>query len=128
MNFVEEKIDELTHIIIGAAIEVHRHLGPGLLESIYETCLAYELTLKKLKVEKQKPLEILYKGIKLEGDYRLDLIVENQVVIEVKSVRELVPIYEAQLLTYLKLLGGGKGLLINFNVSLLKDGIRRFKI
>ena len=123
MNFVEEKIDELTHIIIGAAIEVHRHLGPGLLESIYETCLAYELTLKKLKVEKQKPLEILYKGIKLEGDYRLDLIVENQVVIEVKSVRELVPIYEAQLLTYLKLLGGGKGLLINFNVSLLKDGI-----
>lgn len=122
------KTDQLTSIIIGAAIEVHRHLGPGLLESAYEVCLAYELTLRNLKVDRQQVLPIVYKGVHLDCDYRIDLIVEDEVTIEIKSVKELAPVHEAQLLSYLKLRGGGKGLLINFNVHLLKDGIRRLKV
>ena len=103
-------------------------MGPGLLESVYEVCLAYELGLKKLKVDRQQALPVSYKGIKLDCDYRIDLLVENEVIIEIKSVKDLVPVHEAQLLSYLKLRGGGTGLLINFNVPLLKDGIRRLKI
>ncbi|MFT4553480.1 MAG: GxxExxY protein [Chlamydiales bacterium] len=126
--FVEEEIDHLTSDIIGAAIEVHRHLGPGLLESTYAACLSYELRLRGLKVEQQKSMPIIYKDVMLECGYRLDLIVENQVIVEIKSVKELAPVHEAQLLSYLKLRGGGRGLLINFNVKLLKNGIRRMKI
>lgn len=125
---IENETDLLTCKIIGAAIEVHRNLGPGLLESAYEVCLAYELYLIKLKVERQQPLPIVYKGIKLNCDYRIDLLVEDAVVIEIKSVIDLAPVHESQLLSYLKLRGGGRGLLINFNVPLLKDGIRRLKV
>ena len=120
--------DPLTHIIIGAAIEVHRGLGPGLLESAYEACLIYELRLRRLKVESQKPLPIFYKDVMLDCGYRLDLVVEDQVIIEVKSVNTIAPIHEAQLLSYLKLSDCKKGLLINFNVKMLKDGIRRMKL
>ena len=117
--------DTLTEQIIGAAIEVHKRLGPGLLESAYETCLCYELKLKNLKVERQKNLPVFYRDIKLDIGYRLDLIVENQVIVELKSASKLLPVHEAQLISYLKHNGGGRGLLINFNVKLLKNGIRR---
>ena len=117
--------DELTEKIIGAAIEVHRILGPGMLESIYEECLCRELTLRSIPFERQRPIPIAYKGAPLDGNYRLDLLVAGAVVVEIKSVASLVPIYEAQLLTYLKLGGWKLGLLINFNVPVLKEGIRR---
>ena len=119
--------DTLTGEIIGAAIEVHRSLGPGLLESAYVACLAYELRLRKLKVEQEVPLPIFYKDVMLDCGYRLDLVVDDQVIIEVKSVKALAPIHEAQLLSYLKMSDYYKGLLINFNVKLLKDGIRRIR-
>lgn len=127
MQQIEKYIenDSLTEKIIGAAIQVHRELGPGLLESTYEACLNYELTLAKLKVEIQKPIPLFYKGTKLDTGYRLDMVVEGQVIVEIKSVSELLPVHEAQLLSYLKQVGGGRGLLINFNVKLLKQGIRR---
>jgi GxxExxY protein len=118
--------DALTQQIIGLAIQVHRELGPGLLESAYEVCLCHELSTCGLKIEKQKAIPLVYKGIKLDVGYRLDLIVENQVIVEIKAVSELLPVHEAQLLSYLKQVGGGRGLLINFNVRLLKNGIRRF--
>ena len=121
----EEGKDALTGQIIGAAIEVHRALGPGLLESAYEACLSYELRLQGLKVEAQHPLPVFYKDVMLDCGYRLDLLVEGQVIVEIKSVRELAPIHDAQLLSYLKLSDCKRGLLINFNVSLLKEGIRR---
>lgn len=128
-NFVqtERRIenDTLTEQIIGAAIQVHRELGPGLLESTYETCLCHEFSIIGLKHERQKSIPIFYKGIKLDAGYRLDLVVENKVIIEIKSISELLPIHEAQLLSYLKQMGGGRGLLINFNVKLLKHGLRR---
>ncbi len=124
----KEDKETLSSIIIGAAIEVHRALGPGLLESAYESCLIYELQLRQLKVEHQKLLLLLYKGIMLDCGYRLDLIVEDQVIVEVKSVNSFAPIHEAQLLSYLKLSGCNIGLLFNFNVKLLKDGIRRMKL
>ena len=117
--------DPLTGRIIGAAIEVHRRLGPGLLESAYETCLAYELNLAGLKVKRQAPVPIVYRDIKLDSGYRIDMLIEDVVIVEVKSVASLLPVHEAQLLSYLKLNGGGRGLLINFNVKLLKDGIKR---
>jgi len=117
--------DPLTGRIIGAAIEVHRRLGPGLLESAYETCLAYELNLAGLKVKRQVPVPIVYRDIKLDSGYRIDMIIEDEVIVEVKSVASLLPVHEAQLLSYLKHNGGGRGLLINFNVKLLKDGIKR---
>ncbi len=117
---------ELTGLIIEAAIEVHRNLGPGLIESVYETCLCYELVERKLNFERQKDLALTYKGISLDSTCRLDLVVENKVIIELKSVEQLHAIHEAQLLTYLKLSGIKTGLLINFNSRLLKDGIRRF--
>jgi len=119
-------LNKLTEQIIGAAIEVHRHLGPGLLESAYEACLAYELERLGLKVEKQKPLPLIYKDIRLDQGYRIDLLVADQVVVELKVVDALMPVHEAQMLSYLKLSGCKLGLLINFDVKLLKDGICRF--
>ncbi len=118
----------LTEKIIGAAMEVHRALGPGLLESAYEACLVYELTQRGLKVEQQKPMPLVYKSVRLDCGYRLDLLVENTIIIEIKAVEELHPIHGAQLISYLKLSGCRVGLLINFNVRLLKDGIRRFVV
>lgn len=117
--------DALTEKIIGSAIQVHRELGPGLLESAYEVCLCHELILSGLKIERQKVIPIFYRGMKLDGGYRLDLVIENQVIVEIKAVSELLPIHEAQLLSYLKQVGGDRGLLINFNVKLLKQAIRR---
>lgn len=122
------KNDTLTEQIIGAAIQVHRELGPGLLESTYETCLCHELSLCNLKVDRQKIIPIAYKGILLDTGYRLDLVVEDQVIVEIKSVSELLAVHEAQLLSYLKQIGGGRGLLINFNVKLLKHGLRRLVV
>lgn len=118
--------NELSKIIIGKAIEVHKLLGPGLLESAYSECLYFELTQLGLKVEREKPLPIIYKEIKLDHGYRIDLLVENKVVIELKTVDSLLDVHEAQILTYLKLGQFKLGLLINFNVKLLKDGLRRF--
>lgn len=121
--------DPLTGNIIGAAIDMHRALGPGLPESAYEACLVYELRLRRLKVEAQKPLPIFYKDVMLDCGYRLDLVVEDQVIIEIKSVNAIAPIHEAQLLSYLRLYGTcARGLLINFNVKRLVEGIRRMKI
>ncbi len=116
----------MTEKIIGAAIEVHRNLGPGLLESAYEACLAYELEAAGLKVERQKPVPLAYKDIRLDLGYRLDMVIEDQVVLELKAVDEFTDIHEAQILSYLKFSDYEVGLLINFNVRLLKDGIRRF--
>jgi GxxExxY protein len=117
---------EITHEIIGAAIEVHKRLGPGLLESAYEECLLYELRLRNLKVDRQKGLTVVYKEVKLDCGYRLDLLVEGRIIVELKSVEGLAPIHEAIILTYLRLSGHKIGLLINFNVTVLKDGVRRF--
>ena len=122
----KERLKRLTEAIIGGAIQVHRELGPGLLESAYEVCLAFELKKRGLRVEEQKPLPVIYDQVRLDCGYRMDLVVEGEVVIEVKSVDALAPIHEAQIITYLKLSGRKVGLLINFNVPLLKDGIRRF--
>lgn len=116
---------ELTEKIIGAAIEVHRILGPGLLESVYQVCLARELSLQNIHFEQEKPLPIIYKGVEVNGDFRMDFIVEDKIVLELKAVNDILPIHQAQLLTYLKLTGCKVGLLINFNVRVLKDGIRR---
>ncbi len=118
--------NQLTHAIIGAAIEVHRVLGPGLLESAYEECLARELTLRNIKFERQKPLPVVYKEVKLDCGYRLDFLVEGRVVLELKAVESLAPIHEAIMLTYLRLSGCQIGLLINFHTQILKDGIKRF--
>ena len=120
------EINEITRIIIGCGIEVHKQLGPGLLESAYEECLTFELKQKGLQVERQKALPIQYKDIQLEYGYRIDLLVENAVVIELKSVEILHPLHEAQILTYMKFAEKKVGLLMNFNVLVLKDGIRRF--
>jgi len=125
MDGSERQEDHLTGRIIGAAIEVHRRLGPGLLESTYETCLCYELNLVGLKVKRQIPVPIVYRDTKLDSGYRIDMIIEEEVIVEIKSVATLLPVHEAQLLSYLKHNGGGRGLLINFNVKLLKTGIKR---
>ncbi|MBI1926263.1 GxxExxY protein [Candidatus Poribacteria bacterium] len=119
------RINQVTQTIIGAAIEVHRHLGPGLLESAYEAALCRELVLQGVSYQQQKPLPLTYKGITLPTSYRLDLVVSDAVVVEVKAVETLLPIHEAQLLTYLKLGGYQVGLLLNFNVPQLRDGIVR---
>jgi GxxExxY protein len=118
--------NEITHEIIGAAMEVHKRLGPGLLESAYEECLSHELRLRSLIVERQRGIPVVYKEVKLECGYRLDLLVEGRIVVELKSVDGLAPIHEAIILTYLRLSGHHVGLLINFNVTVLKDGVRRF--
>jgi GxxExxY protein len=118
-------LNTITERIIGAAIEVHKPLGPGLMESAYEECLCRELALRDIGVERQLPLPVEYKGVKLDCSYRIDLLVEQSVAVEIKSLSSIEPIHEAQLLTYLKLGGWKLGLLINFNVAALKDGIRR---
>jgi len=117
--------DQLTHEIIGAAIEVHRMLGPGLLESAYEECLARELNIRGIPFEQQKPLPLVYKDVKLECGYRVDLLVDGRVILELKAVDALAPIHDAIVLTYLRLSGCKIGLLINFHTAMLKDGIRR---
>ena len=118
-------INKLTGQVIGAAIEVHKILGPGLLESAYEECLCRELFLRKMHFKRQVPLPIDYKGVKLDCGYRLDIVVSNELILELKACERLQPIHEAQLLTYLKLTGIKIGLLINFNVPVLKEGIKR---
>ena len=123
----EEESNSITGKIIGAAIDIHRALGPGLLESAYEACLIYELRLRKLKVESQKAIPIFYKDVLLDCGYRADLVVEDQAIVEIKSVSSLASIHEAQLLSYLKLSGYKIGLLLDFNVKYLKEGIRRMK-
>ena len=118
-------INELSSKIIGAAIEVHKTLGPGLLESAYEECLCYEFGLRGLSNERQKVLPVIYKGKELYCGYRLDIVVANLIILELKSCERIEPIHQAQLLTYLKLSGLKLGLLLNFNVALMRDGIVR---
>lgn len=117
--------NQISNLIIGSAIEVHKQLGPGLLESAYETCLEYELNKKRLYVLRQIPMPIVYKDIKLEYGYRMDLLINNKVVIEVKSLEAITPVHEAQLLTYLKLGEYKLGLILNFHVKMMKNGIKR---
>ena len=117
--------NQVSDKIIGAAIEVHRELGPGLLENTYETCLAHELTLRGIPFERQMAINVNYKGVELDCGFRVDLFVDDLVVVELKAVEILVPIHTAQVLTYLKLTGCKLGLLLNFNTTLLKDGIKR---
>jgi GxxExxY protein len=121
-------LNKITEQIIGAAIDVHRALGPGLLESTYEECIAFELMERGLNVERQKELPVTYKGVRLDCGYRIDLLVEGKVIVELKAVESLQPIHEAQVLTYLKLSGHKVALLINFNVKILKDGVRRLVV
>jgi GxxExxY protein len=121
------EINQITERIIGCAIEVHKNLGPGLLESAYEECLAFELHSAGLYIERQKPVPVVYKDIKLDCGYRIDILVENLVVIELKVVDAFNPVHEAQILTYMKFANKSIGLLINFNVTLLKNGIKRYK-
>ncbi|MCE1226360.1 MAG: GxxExxY protein [Geobacteraceae bacterium] len=116
---------DLTDIVIGCAIEVHRALGPGLLESAYEECLCYELAARDLTFEKQKNVPLQYKDVRLEAGYRLDLFIENRLVVELKCVEKILPVHEAQLMTYLRLTKVKTGLIINFFIPVLKDGIRR---
>ena len=116
---------ELTNEIYGAAIEVHKELGPGLLESAYEECLCRELSLRGLQFQRQVPLPVTYKGVRLDCGYKLDLVVAEKVVLELKAIEQVCPLHEAQLLTYLRLSGKRVGLLMNFNVALMKDGITR---
>jgi len=118
-------INNLTGEVIGAAIEVHKHLGPGLLESAYEECLCYELRSREIVYERQKPLAINYKQVRLDCGYRLDLVVEGKVILELKSCEKIEDIHKAQLLTYLKLSGLKLGLILNFNVPIMKEGIVR---
>ncbi len=118
--------EDLTHKIRGAAMEVHRHLGPGLLKSAYETCLCWELGRAGIPFEKQLELPVTYKGERLSCDYRIDILVDRRVLLELKSVAKILPIHEAQIISYLRLSQTKVGILMNFNVPLLKDGIKRF--
>jgi len=120
-----DRLDEISRRIIGAAIEVHRHLGPGLLESAYQSCLAFELKQLGLKVEEQKPLPVVYKQVKLDCGYRLDMVVEDEIIVEIKAIEKLLPIHDAQLLSYLRLTKKRVGLLMNFHVPVLKNGLKR---
>ena len=122
------EINQITEKIIGCAIEVHKKLGAGLLESAYEECLFFELQKAGLNAERQVPVPVIYKDIKLDCGYRMDILVEKKVIIELKTVDTLAPIHEAQILTYMKFAKKEIGLLINFNVTLLKNGLRRFKL
>jgi GxxExxY protein len=123
---ITKDYDELSGKVIGCAIEVHRALGPGLLESAYERCLSFELSANNIHHLVQKELPIKYKNIELDCNYSIDFLIEDKLIVELKSVDAILPIYEAQLLTYMKLAGVRTGLLINFNVRLLRDGIKRF--
>lgn len=120
--------DSLTERVIGFAIEVHRGLGPGLLESAYEECLCFELREQRTAFRRQVPLPVVYKGVRLDCGYRLDILVEDRLIVELKTAERLMPIHEAQMLTYLKLSGVRTGLLMNFNSAVLKDGIRRIML
>lgn len=122
------KENQVSDKIIGAAIEVHRQLGPGLLESTYETCLAHEFMLRGIPFERQKAINVHYKGVELDCGFRVDLFVDNLVILELKAVDSLAPIHEAQILTYLKLTGCKLGLLLNFNTRLLRNGIKRIAL
>ena len=122
---VRRRCDELSNDIVGAAIEVHRELGPGLLESAYEAALCYELSARNLSFKRQQHLPVVYKDVRLDCNYRIDLLVEDLVIIELKAVERMEPLYEAQLITYLKLANLWLGLLLNFNVPVMKDGIKR---
>ena len=119
------KRDPLTDRVIGLAIEVHRGLGPGLLESAYEECLCYELKENEVSFKRQVPLPVVYKSVKLDCSYRMDIVVDERLILELKTVERLLPLHDAQLLTYLKLSGLRTGLLLNFNVPVLKNGIKR---
>jgi GxxExxY protein len=121
-----ERLNKISEAIIGAAIHVHRTLDPGLLESAYKACLAYELEKRGLVVEQEKAVPLVYEAVKLECGYRMDLLVERSVVVEVKSVEALAPVHEVQALSYLRLSGCQLGLLVNFNVTALKEGVRRY--
>jgi len=121
-------INHITEAIIGCAIKVHKELGPGLLESAYEECLVYELKQTGLNAERQVPIPVVYKDIKLDCGYRADVLVENKVIIELKTVDAIAPVHEAQILTYLKFAKKEVGLLINFNVTILKNGIKRYRL
>ena len=121
-----EELDKLSKIILDACITVHKEMGPGLLESIYEMCLLNELASRGVKVESQVSIPLTYKGVELSKDFRVDIFVENEIILEIKSVDVLLPVYEAQLISYLKLTNKRLGFLINFNVPLLKNGFRRF--
>jgi GxxExxY protein len=123
--FRRSRLNSITSKVIGAAIEVHRQMGPGLLESIYQRCLCHELAQRGLAFEAHTTIDVMYKGQSLDGGLKLDLFVEKLVVVELKAVEELAPIHEAQLLTYLKLTDAPLGLLLNFNVTVLRNGIRR---
>ena len=125
LNSIYDDINDLTGKVIGAAIEVHKALGPGLLESAYEECLCHEMNLIKFQFERQKALPVKYKGVELDCGYRLDIVVEEVLILELKACDRIDPIHHAQLLTYLKLSGLSFGLLLNFNVPLMKDGIIR---
>jgi GxxExxY protein len=116
---------ELSDEVIGGCIEVHQHLGPGLLESAYQQCLCHELSLRGVLFEQQRPVPVVYKGVRLECGYRLDLVVEDRIVVELKVVERLLPVHKAQVITYLNLTGLDVGLLVNFNVPVLRDGIRQ---
>jgi GxxExxY protein len=120
------EFETTSRAIIGAAIEVHRLLGPGLLESAYEECLFYEIEKLNFRVQRQKAVPVVYKEIHLDCGYRLDLLVENEVIVELKSIEAIAPVHEAQILTYMRFAGIKTGLLINFNVTVLKNGLRRY--
>ena len=120
-----KNLNELTEAIIGAAMEVHRMLGPGLLESTYEMCLCHELSIRGIPFERQVPIPVEYKGVKLDCGYRADIVADESILVEIKAIDSMLSVHEAQLLSYLKLGGWKIGLLINFNVELLKHGIRR---
>lgn len=120
------QFSELSNKVIGCALEVHQALGPGLLESAYRQCLCHELHLNQIQFEMEKPLPVVYKGVRLDCGYRTDILVENELVLELKSVEQLIPLHGAQILSYMKLLNKRQGLLINFNVQMLKSGIKSF--
>ncbi|MEM7134807.1 MAG: GxxExxY protein [Chloroflexota bacterium] len=122
------KFSPLSHRVIGLAIEVHRQLGPGLLESTYQQCLTHECQINQVSFQCEHPLPVVYKGIRLDCGYRIDLLIENQLIVEIKAVKELEGIHKAQLLTYMRLSGIKEGLLINFNVTKLTDGVRSFTL
>ena len=121
----KDKLDQITRRIIGGAIEVHKTVGPGLLESAYQACLAFELREAGLKVEEQLPLPVVYKIVRLDCGYRIDLLVETEILVEIKAIESLAPIHDAQLLSYLRLSGKRVGLLMNFHARVLKDGLKR---
>jgi GxxExxY protein len=128
MRIPDDRYDEIAAVIVDAAFQVHRRLGPGLLESVYETCLSYEISRRGYRVERQVPVPIVYDNLTFDEGFRLDLLVENCIICELKAVEKENPVWQAQLLSYMKLTGKPLGFLINFNVPLIKNGIRRFAL